>query len=153
MDPTLRHLPRPGPHCNGQQSWAPRLERRPDPRASRRQPLAGGGCTACARLDAPPPGLYRVEWPLRAGHVAATITRKDLQWLGRCHPPVQHRVRGDRAHAGGSAPAHACGPACQPPDEPLHRQALFSVDKRGTGPFYCAFLPFYEMLWSCMEIS
>jgi hypothetical protein len=33
------------------------------------------------------------------------------------------------------------------------RYALFSVDKRGTGPFYCAFLPFYEMLWSCMEIS
>jgi hypothetical protein len=33
------------------------------------------------------------------------------------------------------------------------RYALFPVDQRRTGPFYCAFLLFYEMLWSCMEIS
>jgi hypothetical protein len=33
------------------------------------------------------------------------------------------------------------------------RYARFSVEKRGTGPLYGAFLPFYERLWSCMEIS
>jgi hypothetical protein len=33
------------------------------------------------------------------------------------------------------------------------RYALFSVDTRGTGPLYGAFLPFDEMFWSCMEIS
>jgi hypothetical protein len=33
---------------------------------------------------------------------------------------------------------------------PLH---LESYNQRGTGPFYCAFLPFCEMPWSCLSHS
>jgi len=121
--PAAPSLPRPWSPCPGYQSGAPRLERRPYPRARRLKTLEGVGGTARARLAVTPPSLPRVAWPRLAGHGAENRARQGLAGLGGFPQPQAHRGRLYLAPPGRGPEAQALSHARQPAPAQCAHQA------------------------------